>query len=162
MGTQTTAIPHPTLSDASTQCCLPLDIRNTATETEHHQDPTSPPHTPAVPSHSTREQREHENEYEEGLQGWQGSAVTLAETHTHAHTHTQERNTPLQARGGAHTPTPELIRFGPVPAVPPLRTWAQHRPMRQACVNMDHPLTPILGGGPLFQQAKGKNNRWFT
>ncbi|XP_041935534.1 uncharacterized protein LOC121697836 isoform X2 [Alosa sapidissima] len=159
VGTQTTPIPRPTLTDASTQWCPPRDIRSTAAETEHHHYPKSPSYMPAVPPRFTRGQYEHKNELlKKASQNWLSSATTPAESHTHTHTHsyTREQNTPWQTRGGAHThspiPTPECNRFGPTPssvsAAAPLHTWAQqHGAVRHPCaaVAVDQPPTPVLG-----------------
>ncbi|XP_062374189.1 histone-lysine N-methyltransferase SETD1A-like isoform X2 [Sardina pilchardus] len=167
VGTQTSPIPRPTLTDASTQWCPPQDVRSTAAETEHQRYPKTPSHVPAVPPRFTRGQYEHKNELlKKASQNWLGSATTPAESHTqHTRTHTptpttREQSTPWQARGGAHThtptpptpaPAPERNRFGPAPAGAPLHSWAQrHRSTRHACalalaVDVDQPPTPVLG-----------------
>ena len=87
--------PLPTSSLLVTSCPsgmggLPLDIRNTATETEHHQDPSSPPHTQRRADWGTFTH-----------------AHTHTRTHTYKHTHIH-MHTHMQTQTHTHT----LITLG--------------------------------------------------
>ncbi|XP_063073105.1 uncharacterized protein LOC134463770 isoform X1 [Engraulis encrasicolus] len=120
MGTQTTPSPHPTLIEASTQCCLPLDMEDTATQTEQQQQQQQHCRPPehAVPTANSREQHEHKDESERARHRWLGcstaagaSPVSLAEPHTptaHSltHTHAQERHS---FNDNTHIPTSNTL-----------------------------------------------------